>query len=125
MNGVALVAFGGALGAVLRHLAGLVCVRAFGTGFPWGTLAVNVLGSFLMGALAVWLTRRGSGPDALRLALATGLLGGFTTFSTFSLDAVSLWQRGDAGAAVAYVAVSVAAGIGGLLAGLAVGRAAF
>lgn len=120
MGNVAMVALGGALGAVGRYLTGLGAVRVMGHGFPWGTLAVNVAGSFLMGVLAVTLAHLGG----LRFAplLMTGLLGGFTTFSAFSLDAVTLWERGQAGLAAGYVAGSVVLSLGGLCAGLLIAR---
>lgn len=113
------VAIGGAIGASARHVAGQVAARAFGTGFPWGTVLVNVTGSFAMGALVVLLAQTGT-----RLAplLMTGVLGGFTTFSAFSLDAVTLWERGQAGLAAAYVAGSVILSLAGLLAGMALMR---
>ena len=110
------VAFGGALGASARYLVGVGAVRLLGHGFPWATLVVNVLGSLAMGALVVLLAQK----DATRLAplLMTGLLGGFTTFSAFSLDAVTLYERGQVGAAAGYVAVSVVFSIGALFAGM-------
>lgn len=120
MRDVLLVAVGGGVGAAARHVVGLASLRVLGPGFPYGTMIVNVLGSLLMGLLIEWLARRGA---PLRPLLATGVLGGFTTFSTFSLDAVALWERGEGGAAALYVAASVALGLGGLIAGLAVGRA--
>ena len=103
------------------------CARAFGAGVSlWHALAVNVVGSFAMGLLAGWLAvKAGEGWSAARaLFVATGLLGGFTTFSAFSLDAVVLWERGEAGAAAAYGLASVALSIGGLVAGLAIVRVA-
>lgn len=117
------VAFGGALGASARHLANVAAMRLLGPGFPWATVAVNVAGSFLMGVLVVVLAQR----DATRLApfLMTGVLGGFTTFSAFSLDALTLWERGQAGAASAYVLGSVAASLAAIVAGMAVARAGF
>lgn len=119
-----LVFLGAGIGGCLRHAVNLACARVFGTGIPWGTLTVNVVGSFVMGILAAWLAfRAGEGwSQPLRLFLTTGILGGFTTFSAFSLDAVLLWERGEAGAAMAYVAASVVLSIGGLIAGLAVVR---
>src|SRR3712207_5562160 len=98
-----LVFLGAGIGGALRHGVNLGCARYCGVAFPWGTLMVNVLGSFLMGALAAWLAfRAGKGwGQNLRLFLATGILGGFTTFSAFSLDAVLLWERGEAGWAAA------------------------
>ena len=114
------VALGGALGASARYLTGRATLHLFGPGFPWGTLVVNVVGSFLMGVLVVALAHL----SANRLAplLMTGLLGGFTTFSAFSLDAVTLWERGQSLQAAGYVAASVILSIGALFAGLAVAR---
>lgn len=114
------VALGGAIGASLRYLAGAATLRAFGPGFPWGTVFVNVLGSAAIGALVVILAHR----DAGRLApfLVTGVLGGFTTFSAFSLDALTLWERGQGGLAAAYVAGSVALSLGGIALGLWLAR---
>ena len=123
MNAFALVALGGAIGAALRHAVGLATLRAFGPGFPYGTLAVNVIGSAAMGLLIAFLARGAEDGTSLRLFVATGLLGGFTTFSTFSLDVVAMWERGEAGGAFLYIAASLALGIGGLIAGLAIGRA--
>lgn len=124
MRGALLVFLGAGLGGVLRHGVNLACARAFGAGFPWGTLAVNVTGSLLMGVLTVWLSGRAEVwvPNA-RLFLLTGILGGFTTFSAFSLDVVALWERGQAGSAVAYAAASVACSLAGLAIGLALARA--
>ncbi|MEP3233159.1 MAG: fluoride efflux transporter CrcB [Hyphomicrobiales bacterium] len=118
------VALGGAIGASLRHLSGLAALRLLGSGFPYGTFFVNVVGSFLMGVLIAWLTRKGAnvGPE-WRLLLATGVLGGFTTFSAFSLDAVLLWERGESGAAIGYVIGSVALSLLALMAGLMLVRA--
>lgn len=107
-----LVFLGAGLGGVLRHGVNLAALR-LGSSFPWGTLGINVLGSVLMGAVTGWFALRG-GPPQARLFLATGVLGGFTTFSTFSLEAFTLIERGDWGAASVYVLVSVLAGIAGL-----------
>ena len=111
-----LVALGGAVGASLRHLAGQ-SVPA-----PWGTLMVNVSGSFLMGLLAAWLVARDGTGEGARLLLGVGLLGGFTTFSAFSLDAVRLVEAGRLGGFALYVGSSVGAGILALVLGLALGR---
>jgi CrcB protein len=120
-----LVFLGAGIGGSLRHAVNLACARAFGSGFPWGTLTVNLVGSFTMGALAAWLTFKAgeAWSQPLRLFLTTGILGGFTTFSAFSLDAVLLWERGDAATAFFYVAASVLLSIAGLAAGLALVRA--
>ena len=116
-----LVFLGGGLGSVGRWLVGLGAMRLMGTGFPWGTLAVNLLGGFVMGVLARTLVGLpGSGHDA-RVFLMTGVLGGFTTFSAFSLDAANLWMRGETGTAAAYVALSVAGSLMALATGLWLG----
>ncbi len=116
------VAAGGALGASARYLTGVGAVRLFGHGFPWGTLIVNVVGSFLMVVLIVVLAQKGG----MRFApfLTIGLLGGFTTFSAFSLDAVTLFERGQIGAAAGYVAASVVVSIAALFFGLWIARGA-
>lgn len=119
-----LVALGGAFGAGCRHLANMAALRLLGPAFPFGTLIVNIGGSLLMGLLAGWLAARYSaGGQALRLFLATGVLGGFTTFSAFSLDAVLLWERGDVAGTLFYVLGSVALSIAALLLGLFIVRA--
>jgi CrcB protein len=114
------VAAGGALGAAGRYLVNVATMRLLGPGFPWQTLAVNVLGSFLMGLLVVVLAKRGG--MALAPFLMTGILGGFTTFSAFSLDAVTLWERGATGQALAYVIASVGLSVGALVLALWLGR---
>jgi CrcB protein len=120
-----LVMLGGAIGAGCRHLVNLAALRLLGPGFPAGTLAANVVGCLLMGLLAGYFAHRyaGGGGQGLRLFLATGLLGGFTTFSAFSLDAVLLWERGAIFGSLAYVSASVVLSIAALLAGLALTRA--
>ena len=125
MNAFLLVFLGAGIGGALRHGVNLGCARLCGTAFPWGTLTVNVVGSFVMGALAGWLAFKAEHgwSQPLRLFLTTGVLGGFTTFSAFSLVAVLLWERGQGGLAAVYVAASVAASIAGLVAGLALVRA--
>ncbi|RXF74934.1 fluoride efflux transporter CrcB [Hansschlegelia zhihuaiae] len=117
------VALGGALGSVARYGVNVATMRAFGFGFPWGTLTVNVVGGLVMGLLAAFLALKVEAPPEIKLFLMTGVLGGFTTFSAFSLDAVMLWERGQPGLAAAYVAASVALSIGAVVAGLALGRA--
>lgn len=114
--GFLLVFLGSGLGGMARHGVGLAAVR-IGQGFPFGTLAINILGSTLMGVLVGWYAMR-SGSQPLRLFLATGVLGGFTTFSTFALDGIVLLQRGETAAALAYIFGSVGIGLGGLLLGL-------
>jgi CrcB protein len=117
-----LVAAGGAVGASMRHLVGLAALRLIGPGFPWGTLGVNIVGSFAMGVLIELLARRVGASPELRLFVATGILGGFTTFSAFSLDVAVLWERGAHMAAAGYVAASVAGAIAALFAGLIIVR---
>jgi CrcB protein len=123
MNALILVVVGAGIGGGLRHFVNVGAARLLGIQFPWGTLAVNLIGSFAMGLLIAWLALRVSGGQALRLFLATGVLGGFTTFSSFSLDAVLLWQRGSTVVAGLYVVASVGIGIAALVGGLALGRA--
>ena len=115
-----LVAAGGAIGAVMRFGVVLGAQRVFGAEFPVGTLAVNVVGSFLMGIIAAMLVDR-TDPRLVPF-LMTGVLGGFTTFSAFSLDAVALWERGALGLAAIYVVASVLLSIAALVAGLAIVR---
>lgn len=122
MTPVVLVALGGALGSVARYGVNVGTTRLFGPLFPWGTLTVNVVGGFVMGLLAALIALRG-GSYELRVFLMTGVLGGFTTFSAFTLDAMTLWERGETATAAAYVTASVALSIGALVAGLALGRA--
>lgn len=114
------VAAGGALGASLRYVVNVAAGHVFGAGFPWGTVIVNVAGSFLMGVLVVVLAHKGG----TRYApfLMTGVLGGFTTFSAFSLDALTIWERGQTGLAAAYVLGSVGLSLAGIVAGMAVAR---
>jgi len=124
MREVLLVAIGGGIGASLRHLVGVAAIRVMGVGFPWGTLTVNVLGSFAMGLLVAILARYGPdvGARELRLLLGVGVLGGFTTFSSFSLDAGVLYEGGHATTAALYVVSSVVLGLAALFAGLGLVR---
>ncbi len=114
-----LVAFGGGTGAWLRFVAGRLVPSAQ---FPWATFSVNLLGSLAMGLLAGWLVRGGQASETWRLALGVGLLGGFTTFSAFSLELVQLAQRDQWLSAALYAFLSLAGGVAGLLAGLALAR---
>ena len=106
------IAVGGAIGAVARYLTSLGALRLMGAGFPWGTLAVNVIGSFLAGFVVVVLAQK----DATRLApfLLTGILGGFTTFSAFSLETMALYERGETALAAFYAGASVLLSLGAL-----------
>lgn len=125
MKAYLLVFLGAGIGGAFRHAVNVGCARYCGMAFPWGTLTVNVVGSFLMGALAGWLAfKAGEGwSQPLRLFLTTGVLGGFTTFSAFSLDAVLIWERGEAGVAGSYIAASVLLSLAALVSGLAAIRA--
>ena len=113
-----LAATGGALGAGLRHLVNAACAHWLAPGFPWATLIVNVVGSFLMGAVVAALVPYFGGTQAMRTFLATGILGGFTTFSAFSLDAVELFERGQFTALLFYVVGSVVLSILALVVGI-------
>ena len=112
-----LVMIGGAFGSAGRYLVGRATLGWFGPGYPWGTLAANLIGGLLMGVLAGALARIG-GHEQGRLLLGVGVLGGFTTFSSFSLETVNMIERGDLGIAAGYVLLSVAGAIVALFAGL-------
>lgn len=114
------VALGGALGASARYLTNVTATRIMGHGYPWATLTVNVLGSMLMGVLVVVLAKKGG--NAYAPLLITGMLGGFTTFSAFSLDAFTLFERGQLGAAAGYVLASVVLSIAAIVAGILLTR---
>lgn len=117
------VALGSAIGGALRHGVNRASLALLGPNLPGGTLFVNIVGCFVMGLLAGWFSLRGEDASpGFRLFLITGIVGGFTTFSAFSLDAATLWQRGDGALAAAYVAVSVLGSIAGVFAGLALMR---
>jgi crcB protein len=122
---VLLVAAGGAVGSVCRYLVGLATLRAFGSAFPSGTIVVNIAGSFAIGLLVEMVARRFNASSELRLLLVTGFLGGFTTFSAFSLDFIALYERGAVVAATLYLAASVVFSIGAVIGGLHIGRLLF
>ncbi len=122
LNVILVIAAGGALGATGRHLVSRASVHLLGTGFPWGTVTVNVLGCFAMGALIELAALKLSMSLEMRAFVFVGLLGGFTTFSTFSLDAMTLFERGEVLPAFFYVLGSVVASIAGLFLGLALMR---
>jgi CrcB protein len=112
------VALGGAIGASARYLVGVLAVRLLGHGFPWGTLSVNILGSLVMRAHIEAMALKFDTTQNMRAFLAVGILGGFTTFSAFSLDAVVLFERKELMLSAVYVAASVCLSIGALFAGL-------
>lgn len=113
-----IVFLGGGLGAMLRHGVNVLAGRAFGGGFPLGTFTVNITGSLIMGLLAAYFAFKGDATQHWRLFMTTGILGGYTTFSAFSLDAALLYERGEIGLAALYVIASVVLSIAGLFAGL-------
>lgn len=117
MLSVLSIAAGGALGAVFRHFVN-VGAASFGVAFPWGTLIVNVAGSFVMGLAIGLFAHLWQPPQEVRSFLTVGFLGGLTTFSTFSLDAVTLYERGEVAMSALYIAASVIISIAGLFAGL-------
>ncbi|MDZ4365553.1 MAG: fluoride efflux transporter CrcB [Afipia sp.] len=117
-----LVFVGGGLGASLRHAVNVGCARAWGINFPYGTFLINITGSLVMGLIAGYLAFKGEASQPWRLFIMTGILGGYTTFSAFSLDAVTLYERGEIGMALFYVVGSVVLSIAGLVAGLALVR---
>ncbi|MEE9454264.1 MAG: fluoride efflux transporter CrcB [Paracoccaceae bacterium] len=114
------VALGGAIGASLRYLSGTMILRTMGGDFPYGTMFVNILGSFLMGFLAIYLLERMDG--RYTPLLMTGILGGFTTFSAYSLDALYLLERGRYVSASVYMGGSVLLAIGALILGMTIAR---
>jgi fluoride exporter len=120
--GFLIVFLGGGIGAALRHGVNLASARLLGTGLNYATLFENVTGSVIMGLLVGYFAFQGSVPQHVRLFLTTGILGGYTTFSAFSLDTILLYQRGELGLAALYVILSVALSVGGLLAGLTLVR---
>ena len=124
MQAILLVFVGAGLGGVLRHVVNNAAARLLGNDFPYGIIFINVTGSFVMGLLVGWLAfRAGEGwTRQAQLFVATGVLGGYTTFSTFSLDAFRLIERGQMGLAALYIGGSVVVGVAGLWAGLALVR---
>ncbi|ESW71586.1 MULTISPECIES: fluoride efflux transporter CrcB [unclassified Mesorhizobium] len=121
MFNLLLVVVGGGIGAGIRHLTNIGTLRLVGPNYPWGTMAINIVGSFAMGLFIAALMRRG-GSNELRLFVATGILGGFTTFSAFSLDFATLWERGATLPALGYALASVVGAIIALFLGLWLAR---
>jgi CrcB protein len=125
MFAAGVIFLGGGIGSVLRHGMNILCVRLFGSQFPWGTFAVNLIGSFVIGLLAAFFAFRAGAAwtQPTRLFLITGVLGGFTTFSSFSLDFAMLFERGATMQALFYVLGSVGISLAAIFFGLYVGRA--
>jgi CrcB protein len=128
VSSIFLVFLGGGIGSVLRYLAGVQAARSIGAftateGWPWGTFAVNVIGCLVIGIFFRLLPIPSDGPASARLLLMTGVLGGFTTFSAFSLETAQLWLRGDAQGAALYVGASLVCCVVGVALGLAIGKA--
>ena len=121
--GYVIVFLGGGLGAMLRHGVNLATARLLGSAFPWHTFFINITGSLVMGLIAGWFALKAGASQDWRLFLTTGILGGYTTFSAFSLDAALLYERGELGQAAFYVVGSVLLSIAGLFAGLWLVRA--
>ena len=122
INTIAAIAAGGAIGALMRHSVNVAAVKLIGHGFPYGTLTVNIVGSFLMGALVILFASVWQPSETLRMLIITGFLGAFTTFSTFSLDFVTLFERQDYLVSGLYVAASVVLSIAALFGGMAITR---
>ncbi|MCF6199679.1 MAG: fluoride efflux transporter CrcB [Hyphomicrobiaceae bacterium] len=122
MKMMLMVAMGGAIGSSLRYLVGVLATRLFGINFPWGTMIVNITGSFMMGVLVTLLALRFSVSNEVRALLAIGVLGGFTTFSSFALDFVYLFEKKQYYTAMGYMSISVLCSVLALFLGLAVTR---
>jgi len=122
MTNILWVAAGGAIGACLRHVSGMIALRIMGSGFPWGTLLVNVTGSLVMGLFIAWMTKKTGTSNEIRLFVATGILGGFTTFSAFSLDVANMIERGAMAHALGYITASVIISVIAIFIGLWFGR---
>ena len=122
MKDAFLVFIFGGIGSVLRYAFGVLSIKWLGLAFPWGTLAVNIIGCILIGIFARTIPLPQNGGNELRLIFMTGLCGGFTTFSAFTLDAANLYMRGETGASIAYIAASVVLSLFGVAIGLTIGK---
>lgn len=122
MNALLAVFFGAGLGGALRHGVNIASLRLLGAGFPYGTLIVNIAGSLVMGLVAGWFASRTDPAQSWHLFLTTGVLGGFTTFSAYSLEVVHLYERGDLSSALLYAVLSVAFSLAALVLGIMIAR---
>lgn len=125
MSNILLVAVGGAIGSVARYLVGVWATRLAGPNFPWGTLTVNVVGAFAIGLFVEMVARRFDASTEMRAFIVTGILGGFTTWSSFTLDTMVLFERGEIGLSALYLLASLLVSFAAIFAGLALGRALF
>ncbi len=125
MLNILLVAVGGAFGSVARYLVGLGATRLAGPNFPFGTLTVNIAGAFAIGLLVEMIARRFDASAEMRVFIVTGILGGFTTWSSFTLDTMVLFERGEIGLSALYLLASLLVSFAAVFAGLALGRALF
>lgn len=125
MLNILLVAVGGAIGSVARYLVGLGATRLAGPNFPFGTLTVNIAGAFAIGLLVEMIARRFDASAEMRVFIVTGILGGFTTWSSFTLDTMVLFERGEIGLSALYLLASLLVSFVAVFAGLALGRALF
>jgi len=125
MLNILLVAVGGAIGSIGRYLVGLWATRFAGPNFPWGTLTVNIVGAFAIGLVIEMIARRFDASAEMRVFIVTGIIGGFTTWSSFTLDAVVLFERGALGLSALYLLASLLVSFAAIFAGLALGRALF
>ncbi len=123
MTNTLLIFIFGGIGSMLRYGVGILSIKWLGAAFPWGTLAVNIIGCTLIGIFARTIPLPQNGGNELRLIFMTGLCGGFTTFSAFTLDAANLYMRGETGLAAAYIAASVVLSLFGVAIGLMIGKA--
>jgi fluoride exporter len=122
MTNTLLIFIFGGIGSVLRYAIGELSAKWFGLGFPWGTLSVNIIGCILIGIFARVIPLPQNGGNELRLIFMTGLCGGFTTFSAFTLDAANLYMRGETGLSIAYITASVVLSLFGVAIGLTIGK---
>lgn len=118
LTGFLMVFLGGGVGSAARHGVNVLAARFFGANYPIGTFTINIIGAFTMGAVVEWLAMRASFSPVIRLFLTTGIIGGFTTFSTYALEIAALYERGEFGIAVVYALASIVLGLAALFLGM-------